>query len=81
MSVLNKAPLPGRRRSVRKNVQQVQENSVQRILDEHKKSLGEVMCIRIDSRTTIEIPTNLSDEERTKRIKDFMKNTNYKFPK
>lgn len=81
MSVFDKAPLQGRGRPMRRNVQQVQENSVQRMLDEHKKNQGEVICIRIDARTTIELSANLSEEERAKRIRDFMKNTNYKLPK
>lgn len=81
MSVLNKAPSSGRGRSVKRNVQHAQENSVQLILDEHKKSLGEVMCLRIDARTIIELPAHLSEEEQAKRIKAFMKNTNYKLPK
>jgi len=81
MSISNNAPSPGRGRSTRRNVQQVQENSVQRMLDEHKKSLGEVISIRIDARTMIELPANLSEEQQAERIKGFMENTNYKLPK
>ena len=81
MNFLNKTPSPGRGRPAKKSVEQMQENSVQRMLDEHKKSLGEIISLRIDARTTIELPAHLSEEEQAKRIKAFVKNTNYKFPK
>lgn len=46
---------------------QLIENS----LKEYKKSIGEVVLVAISPRTTIELPANLSQEERNIRIENY----------
>lgn len=41
----------------------------------HKKMVG----IRVDARTLIEVPADLTEEQRQKRVDDFMKNREQKF--
>ncbi len=42
-------------------------------LKEHKKRVGEVVLVAISSRTTIELPANLSQAERDVRIELYKK--------
>ena len=78
MNVQNKAPSKGRGRSMRKIERLTQEEILKQILDDHKKSLGEVICIEIDERTSIEVPASMSEEDRAKRIKNYLKNSNFR---
>ncbi|WP_296939386.1 hypothetical protein [uncultured Dysgonomonas sp.] len=55
-----------------------QEEILKQILDDHKKSLGKVVCIKIDERTSIEVPASMSEEDRAKRIKNYLKNSNFR---
>ncbi|MDR2913774.1 MAG: hypothetical protein LBV74_02910 [Tannerella sp.] len=48
-------------------INQVNKTTKQ-LLKEHKNRVGEVVLIKISDRTTIELPANLSQEERTARI-------------
>lgn len=78
MNVQSKAPSRGRGRTVKKNERLTQEEQVKQLLEDHKKTLGEVVCIKIDDRTSIELPASMSTEDREKRIKNYLKNTNFK---
>lgn len=68
----------GRGRSPRKSERLSQEEVVNQVLEEHKKSVGEVICIKIDARTSIELPASLSVEDRQKRVDNYIKNMNFK---
>lgn len=54
-------------RSERSIANQLIENS----LKEYKKSVGEVVLVAITPRTTIELPANLTQEERELRIENY----------
>lgn len=54
-------------RSERSLSNQLIENS----LKEYKKSVGEVVLVAINSRTTIELPAHLSQAERDIRIENY----------
>lgn len=54
-------------RSERSIANQLIENS----LKEYKKSVGEVVLVAITPRTTIELPANLTLEERNLRIENY----------
>ena len=63
---------------MRKIERLTQEEILKQILDDHKKSLGEVVCIKIDERTSIEVPASMSEEDRAKLIKNYLKNSNFR---
>lgn len=54
MNVQKKAPSGGRGRIMKKNERLSPEEQVKQLLNDHKKSLGEMICIKIDERTSIE---------------------------
>ncbi len=64
--------------SRRKSERLSSEEALTQILDAHKKSVGKTISIRIDNRTSIEVPANMSEEDRDKRVANYLKNTNYK---
>lgn len=64
--------------SVKKTERISQEQMLKQLLDNHKQSLGDMVSIRIDSRTSIEVPANMSEEDRKKRVKNYLKHSNYK---
>lgn len=78
MNLQNKAPSRGRGRSIKKNERLSPEEQVKQLLSDHKKSLGEMICIKIDERTSIELPASMSISDREKRIKNYLKNTNFR---
>ena len=78
MEVQNKVPARRRGSSVRKGDQLSQEEALKQLLESHKKSIGEVVWVKIDDRTHIELPANMSEKEREKRIKNYLMNVNYK---
>lgn len=78
MNVQNKAPARGRGRVVRKPERLTQEEILKQLLDDHKKSLGEVVCIKVDERTSIEVPASMSEEDRAKRVKAYLKNSTFR---
>lgn len=51
---------------------------VNQILEEHKKRVGEVVCVVVDSRTSIELPASLTPEERNEHVKNYRKNMGLK---
>ncbi len=71
----------GRGRTVKKNERLSQEEVLNQILDDHKKNIGDVVCIKIDDRTSIELPASMSVEDREKRVENYIKNMNFKFAK
>jgi len=78
MNVQNNISPKGKNRTMKKGERSSQEDTLRQLLDDHKNSLGEVIQIKIDNRTYIEIPANLSEEDRKDRVKNYLKNTNYK---
>lgn len=44
------------------------------MLEDYKKKMGEVVCVRVDDRTSIEIPACLTPAERLERIENYKKN-------
>ncbi len=51
---------------------------VSQMLEEHKKRMGEVVCVVVDSRTSIELPASLTPEERSEHVKNYIKNMGIK---
>lgn len=51
---------------------------VSQMLEDHKKRIGEVVCIVIDSRTSIELPASLTQEERNEHVRNYIKNVGLK---
>lgn len=51
---------------------------VSQMLEDHKKRIGEVVCVVIDSRTSIELPASLTPEERNEHVKNYIKNMGVK---
>ena len=47
---------------------------VSQMLEEHKKRIGDVVCVVVDSRTSIELPASLTPEERKEHVKNYIKN-------
>lgn len=68
----------GRARSPRKSERLSQDEVLNQVLHDHKKSVGDVVCIKIDARTSIELSANLSLEDRQKRVDNYIKNMSYK---
>ncbi|MBD8389297.1 hypothetical protein [Dysgonomonas sp. BGC7] len=78
MDVQSKTPSKGRGRVMKKPERISQEEMLKKILDDHKKSLGDVVWVRIDDRTHIELPANMSEADRNERIENYLKNSNFK---
>lgn len=51
---------------------------VSQMLEEHKKRIGDVVCVVVDSRTSIELPASLTPEERNEHVKNYIKNMGLK---
>ncbi len=52
--------------------------AVEIMLEEHKSKIGDVVLVVIDDRTTIELPSNLSQAEREARIANYKKTHKFK---
>jgi len=75
MNIQPTTPYSGRRNAAKRTEKLTQENTLKKLLEEHKKSIGETIWIKIDDRTHIEVPVGMSIEEREKRVKNYIKNT------
>lgn len=51
---------------------------VSQMLEDHKRRIGDVVCVVIDSRTSIELPASLTPEERNEHVKNYIKNVGIK---
>ncbi len=78
MGIQNKAPSRGRGNAMKKSERTTAEEALRQLLDDHKKTLGEMIQIKIDNRTYIEVPASMSEEDRKKRVKNYLQNTSYK---
>lgn len=78
MEVQKRTPQRRGSNSVRKTERLSQEEMLKQLLNDHKESLGDMVSIRIDSRTSIEVPASMSEEDRKKRVKNYLKQSNYK---
>lgn len=78
MNELNTAPVKRRGRTVKRNERLTQDEILKSLLEDHKKSQGEVVWIKIDDRTHIELPASLSEEDRKKRVKNYLEHSNFK---
>lgn len=47
--------------------------SIKQVLKEHKDRVGAVVLVKISERTTIELPANLSSEEKNARVEHYKK--------
>lgn len=70
MSVLNRAPSARRGRVAGMS----QEEHIVQMLKEHKKWVGEVILVKIDERTSIELPASMSREQIEERKILFLEN-------
>lgn len=78
MNVQSKAPTRGKRQALNKNSRISQDEALAILLEEHKQSLGDMVWIRIDDRTHIELPAAMSEADRQERIENYLKNSNFK---
>lgn len=78
MNELNTAPVRRRGSSMRKNERLTQDEILKKLIEDHKENQGDVVWVRIDDRTHIELPANMSEEDRKIRIKNYLKNSNFK---
>lgn len=78
MNELNTASAKRRGRPVKKNERLTQDEMLKSLLKEHKESLGEVIWVRIDDRTHIELPANMSEKDRKERVENYMKHSSFK---
>lgn len=65
-------------RSTRKNERLSQEVLLKKSMEEYKKGLGDRVLVRIDDRTLIELPASMSEIDRQERIKNYLKNSNFR---
>lgn len=78
MNELNTTSARRRGRPAKRNERLTQEEILKNLLQEHKDSLGEVVWVRIDDRTHIELPANMSEEDRKERVENYMKHSSFK---
>ncbi|MBK5722790.1 hypothetical protein JGH11_18115 [Dysgonomonas sp. Marseille-P4677] len=74
MNIENKAPARGRVRTMKKAERMTQEETLKQLLENHKKDLGDVVQIKVNERTYIEVPASLTETERRERVKNYLKN-------
>lgn len=72
------SPSKGKNRNHKKGERINQEQVLAQLLEDHKKNIGDVVLVRIDARTTIELPASLSAEARQERIDNYRKNMSFK---
>lgn len=78
MEVEKRTPSKRRANSVKKVERLSPEDALKQLLEDHKKGLGEMVSIKIDSRTFIEVPASMSEEDRQKRVENFLRYSNFK---
>ena len=78
MNVQNKAPSRRSGNAMKKSERVKPEELLKKIVEDHKERVGDVICIRIDSRTSIELPAHLSEEKRVERVNNYIRNANLK---
>ncbi len=77
MNVQNQS-LPRGRAQAKKGERFSPEETLRRLMEEHKRNSPEMVLIRIDDRTHIELPAAMSEQDRQERIKNYLKNSNFK---
>lgn len=63
---------------MKKSERLTQDEVLKNLLEDHKKTLGEVVWVKIDDRTYIELPASMSEKDRKDRIENYMKHSNFK---
>lgn len=74
MSVQQTTPKAGRRTAMKRTERQTPEDTLRRIIEEHKKDMGETVWLKIDDRTHIEVAASLTEDERNKRVENYLEN-------
>ncbi len=74
MSVQQTTPKAGRRTAMKRTERQTPEDTLRRIIEEHKKDMGETVWLKIDDRTHIEVGASLTEDERNKRVENYLEN-------
>ncbi len=74
MSVQQTTPKAGRRTAMQRTERQTPEDTLRRIIEEHKKDMGETVWLKIDDRTHIEVAASLTEDERNKRVENYLEN-------
>ena len=74
MSVQQTTTKAGRRTAMKRSERQTPEDTLRRIIEEHKKDMGETVWLKIDDRTHIEVAASLTEDERNKRVENYLEN-------
>ena len=78
MKTKKRVPLKGKEGEINRSERVRANDLVSQMLEEHKKRIGDVVCVVVDSRTSIELPASLTPEERNEHVKNYIKNMGIK---
>lgn len=78
METKKRASQKGKEGAINRSERVRANDLVSQMLEEHKKRIGEVVCVVIDSRTSIELPASLTPEERNEHVQNYIKNIGVK---
>lgn len=78
METKKRTPLKGKEGAINRSERVKANDLVSQMLEEHKKRIGDVVCVVVDSRTSIELPASLTPEERNEHVKNYIKNMGIK---
>lgn len=78
METKKRTPLKRKEGIINRSERIKANDAVSQMLEEHKKRIGKVVRIAIDSRTSIEISASLTPEEREEHINNYKKNIGLK---
>lgn len=74
-------PQKGKEGTINRSERVRANDAVAQMLEEHKKRIGEMVCVVIDERTSIEIPASLSPEQRKEHVDNYIRNARMKLIK
>ena len=63
-----------KRQAMKRTERQTPEDTLRRIIEEHKKDMGETVWLKINDRTHIEVAASLTEDERKKRVENYLEN-------
>lgn len=65
-------------RTSRKSERYTQEELLKKSIEDYNKRTANMVWIRIDDRTLIELPASMNELDRQERIKNYLKNSNFR---
>lgn len=78
METKKRTPLKKKEGAINRSERVKANDLVSQMLEEHKKRIGDVVCVVVDSRTSIELPASLTPEERNEHVENYKKNMGIK---